>query len=686
MQEDPATQNEQAPEAPVESSLGPDGKVLKKTFEEIREEARRDILSGVDREKYEQLEPDEREFVDQVCLFESKSQKVSRQHHKVKLREILLCRDIATAYCPGHDPVGQYSEGKRILKNSETGSDSVKFVLARKVCSMLDKINTIYSSNAQSYVRGDLHRMETDLLNYLSRLGRMIKDPLSEARRVYSKLRERAGWNLPNTAFAIAEDCDVPQIFFNRYSSPAQLLLKDPKKPFRSDNVSPPLKLDFRIKNAVLIVAGENRFHLDRTRFEKVKDTPAARQIARASLQTGKDQIAELYRKNPHDLKDGFSLDDDTNVQSIKENSFGFFFSYTLKNLPSSASRADAVELFMLGLIKEENDLGCLGFCRYIYPPAAVDDPMEPPAWNKNSTRALQIRRLFHDLSERKIRLSMFPSRMNLLLTDHLDVQFARLREKIAEPYRERIAASERELRDFLNRHGSPIERETEGSARLLELETGCDSLTREAFEQVAALLKKEMTAAGPVQMRETMERVRPRLEEKITELRAALEKLRKNFETLVEKKRNLSNWLVQAINLAQKTSSGQAGPDTAQALAGIVSAYNAGESAAFEGDAAALVKEITERRVKVIAGQERVKAQFDQARPFLERLKQTVGLIGEANARAAEIGSLRLELVQEAPLREREAALRDELGRLTVEFEEKIGHIEEAIEVNKET
>ena len=345
--------------------------------------------------------------------------------------------------------IGQYSEGKRILKNSETGSDSVKFVLARKVCSMMDKINTIYSSNAQSYVRGDLHRLETELLNYLNRLGRMIREPLSEARRVYSKLRERAGWNLPNTAFAIAEDCEVPQIFFNRYSSPAQLLLKDPKKPFRSDNVSPPLKLDFRIKNAVLIVAGENRFHLDRARFEKVKDSSAARHIAMSSLQAGKDKIADLYRKNPYHLVEWFTQQDEINVQTIKENSFGFFFSYTLKNLPSSASCADSAELFMLDLMKEENELGCFGFCRFIYPPAAVDDPPEAPAWSLSSTRALELRRLFHEISEKKVRLSMFPTRMNVLLTAHLDKQLGRLRENISGPFRERIVVAEERAAGF---------------------------------------------------------------------------------------------------------------------------------------------------------------------------------------------------------------------------------------------
>ena len=40
-------------------------------------------------------------------------------------------------------------------------------------------------------------------------------------------------------------------------------------------------------------------------------------------------------------------------------------------------------------------------------------------------------------------------------------------------------------------------------------------------------------------------------------------------------------------------------------------------------------------------------------------------------------------ELAAEAPLREQEAALREALGGLTVELEETIGHIEEAIEVN---
>ncbi len=664
---------------------GQDGKALKKTFEEIREEARRGVLSSADREKLDSMEPDEREFIDQVCLYEFKSQKVSRQQHKVKLREIMLCRDIAQAYCPSRDAVGQYSEGKRILSNSETGSDSVKFVLARKVCGMLDKINMIYQSNPGSYVRADLHRAETDLLNYINRLGRMIRDPLSEARRVYSKLRERAGWNLPNAAFAMAEDCDVPQIFFNRYSSPGQLLLKDPKKPFRSDNVTPPLKLDFRIKNAVLIVAGENRFHLDHSRFDKVKDTAAARHIMLSSLQAGKDKIAELYRKNPFALGDGFTPEDEINVQSIKENVFGFFFSYTLKSLPSTASRADTAELFVQELMREENDLGCKGFCRFLYPPAAVEDPVEPELWSKSSTRALALRRIFSDIQERKIRLSMFPTRMTKLLTECLGIQLEALRKRAAAPYEEKIAKQEWELRQFTELNGNPIARQIEQQERLQQIDSDCARVIGEAFDLVAELLKKELKAEGCAQKLDVLERVQPRLEEKAAELRGMLEKLRSSFEALVERKKTLSEWLVQAIDIANRTKSGGNG-DLAERFRRLAEAFGTAEGRPFEGDTDSLARQISELRVRVIASQERIKGQFDQVRAFLEQLKKALGMISQVGGLNAERTRIQESLATEAGLREQEGALRDALGRLTVEFEERLGKIEEAIEVNQET
>lgn len=685
MDERPVTeQGGQNGESGAEQS-GQDGKALRKTFEEIREDARREILSSADREKLDGLEPDEREFVDQVCLFESKSQKVTRQPHKVKLREMLLCRDIAQAYCPGRDAAGQYSEGKRILTNSETGSDSVKFVLARKVCSMLDKINMIYQSNAGSFVRADLHRAETELLNYINRLGRMIREPLSEARRVYSKLRERAGWNLPNTAFAMAEDCDVPQIFFNRYSSPAQLLLKDPKKPFRSDNASPPLKLDFRIKNAVLIVAGENRFHLDHSRFEKVKDTAAARHIMMSSLQAGKDKIAELYRKNPYSLTEGFSLEDDINIQGIKEEVFGFFFSYTLKNLPSTASRADSAELLVQELMREENGLGCKGFCRFLYPPAAVEDSPEPDLWTRSATRAFGLRRLFQDIAERKVRLSMFPTRLNQLLTEYLTVQLESMRKKMAAPYEDKIKQLDHELQQFNAVSGSPLAVEVEERARQQQLDSEFRRITDEAFTLVAELLKKELVAGSSAEKLSMLTRVKPRLEDKITELRTTLDKLRGNFEALVERKKALSEWLVQAIDVANRTRNGENGnnQERFKSLAGL---FGASEGKTFEGDADGLARQIAEQRVRVVASQERVKGQFDQVKAFLERLKTAVGMIEEAEGLSAENRRIEEALAAAAPLREREGNLRETLGRLTMEYEEKAGRIEEAIEVNKET
>ena len=133
-------------------------------------------------------------------------------------------------------------------------------------------------------------------------------------------------------AFGMAEDCDVPQLFFSRYSSPAQLLLKDPEKPFRSDNINPPLKLDFRIKNAVLIVAGENAFHLDKGRMDKVRETSAVKFIEAKSLQEGKDKINKGYRRKNYQLAEGLTLKDELSVDSIKEDAFRLFYNYTLKS------------------------------------------------------------------------------------------------------------------------------------------------------------------------------------------------------------------------------------------------------------------------------------------------------------------------------------------------------------------
>ncbi len=659
-------------------------KVIKKTFEEIREEARREILSGVDREKYERLEPDEREFVDQVCLFEEKSQKVSLSHHKVKLREILLYRDVAQAYCPSKDALGQYSEGKRIVQNSQTGSDSVKFVLARKVCSMLDKISYIYQSNPSSYVRSDLHKMETDLLNYINRLGRMIHEPLNEAKRVYYKLKERAGWSLPATAFGIAEDCDVPQLFFNRYSSSAQLLLKDPNKPFRSDNTNPPLKLDYRIKNAVLIVAGENQFHLDKSRFDKVRDTAAAKFIMAKSIQEGKDKISQAYKRNPYQLAEGFTLEDELSVESIKEEDFTLFYNHTLKILPSSASRADATELFINELMKEENDIGCKGFCWAVYPPEAVLDPTEPPAWTKTGTRAYKLRVIFQEIGIGKIRLSMFPTRMNQLMGEHLENQFKGLKKQIIESFASRIKQAQAELNKFLKTNGSPLEQEQKDLESIEKLEAGRNQSIDEAFWLTAKALRKNLKADTSEKKRELLGMIKPKLIEEIEKKTQSLDSLKKKYEQLTEMKKRLETRFAKVTALSKRLKDNPLDEEALEQETKLIASVTGG-SGPEKVSAEAMVELLNQHRKKIKSNLEDIKKHFDQSVTQKKTLKNMIALIEGADSHVEEISRLRQKHQENQQLRQEEQRLRDALKQVTHEYEDRVGHIEEAIAVNSE-
>jgi hypothetical protein len=616
-----------------------DGKAIKKTFEEIREEARREILSSADRDKYERLEPNEMDFVNKVCLYEEKSQKVARQHHKIKLREIMLCLDVAQAYCPSKDAVGQYSEAKRIMKNSETGGDSVKFVLGRKVCSMLDKICSIYQSNPPSYVRGDLHKAETDLLNYINRLGRMIREPLNEAKRIYNKLKERAGWDLPTVAFGMAEDCDVPQLFFNRYSSPAQLLLKDPDKPFRSDTLNPPLKLDFRIKNAVLIVAGENKFHLDKGRFDKVRETATAKFISAKSLQEGKDKIAKAYKRDNYELAEGLSLKDDLSVEAIKEDAFRMFYNYTLTSLPSTASRGDVAELFIFQLMKEENDIECKGFCRYLYPPEAVEDPSEPAAWTKKGTEAYKLRKVFQKVANGKIRLSMFPTQMNNLMSEYLENQLNKLKEQVADKFKTKIRKAETDLKRFIEANGSPLEQEQKNLETIEKLEAERGESIDKAFSLITTALHKNLKADTIEKKKELLGLIKPKLVEQLDNKTQNMESLKKKYQALSLRIKNLD---------------------------------------AGSAEAAELNKKLKENM-------ETIKKHFDHSVAQKNSLKKMISMIENADSQAEEISLLRNKKDENPQLCQEEKNLQEALKQATLEYEEAVAGIEEAIEVNRE-
>ncbi|MEA2062202.1 MAG: hypothetical protein U9P14_00765 [Gemmatimonadota bacterium] len=677
-----------SPDSSAESpEAATDGKVIKKTFEEIREEARREILSSVDRDKFEHLEPDEREFIDQVCLFEMNSQKVARQHKKIKLREIMLCRDVAQAYCPGKDLMGQYSEGKRILKNSETGSDSVKFVLARKVCSMLDKISNIYQSNAASFVRADLHKLETDLLNYIYRLGRMIREPLNEAKRVYTKLKDRAGWSLPPQAFDMVEDCDVPQLFFNRYSSRAQLLLKDPEKPFRSDNNSPPLKLDFRIKNAVLIVSGENQFHLDKGRHDRVRETSAAKFISAKSLQEGKGNITKAYERDLHKLENRLSLTDDLSVESIKENAFAFFYNYTLKNLPSTASCADTAELFIQELMKEENDIGCLGFCLNIYPPEAVQDESEPGSWQLEQTGAYKLRKVFNDVATGKIRLSVFPTRMNQLLSEYLEGELLELKRQIDMSFSGRVRGAKLKLKKLLMAQGSPLEQEQQDLEEIEKITAEAGNSGKEAFSLMGEILKNPPGAKTLEQKKEVLGRMTPKMIEEVDKNRHAVEELGKKYEWLMNRKKSLDAKAGVALKLSKRLSDNSSDEQALEMEKKLIVSLTGGKEGGTQTISTdAVVELVGKRQGTVKEAMEKIKKQFDQRSALQDKMKKVISLTEDMDSRQGEIARLREKLEAGGELRRQEETLREELKQVNLEYGEKLGPIEEAIEVNRET
>ncbi|HUU29736.1 MAG TPA: hypothetical protein VM123_18180 [archaeon] len=684
-------ENVQHPPEGVEAGTAVEGqeedKALRKTYLEFREEARHAILSSHDREKYESLEPEEREFVDAACLYEFKSQKVAQQKRKVKLRDILLCRDVAQAYCSGKDLVGQYSEGMRILKNSETGSDTVKFVLGRRICSMLEKVNNLYSQHPRTFVNADLHKAETDLLNYINRLGRLIRDPLKEAKRIYVKLKERAGWEIPATAFAIEEDCDVPQLFFNRYADPAQLLLKDPNKPFRSDTMSPPLRLDFRIKNAVLIMAGENRFHLDKKRFMKVENTAAARAIMAKGVEEMRRRITDSYKKNVNELADKLSPEDDIGVRSIKEGAFTFFYGYTLKNLPNTAARADSTELFVIQLMEEENSIGCRGFCRYAYPPEAVSDDSNPNLWHPGITRAYKLRHIFNDIGTGKERLSMFATRMNQLLTEYLDGQLQTMGEQVAAPFKAKIIQAEARLQAFLRSHRAELESAEQASQRIESLEKEHSQIMDDFLAKVNLSFGKSLKADSDQQKEELIERILPRLKEETSVRDQAIDKLQKQYQALVTRCKNLAAQQQKIDSLIEKArqNPGDTGlKELEQQLIASLASLQAEKKELLT--LASLHSLVIEQLRRYRTSLEWIKQQYAKVNKVLKPLKELVALIETADAREDEILRLKEQLgAAEALYREKQALLAN-IEQLTNERDETTSRIEDEIEVNRET
>ena len=662
-------------------------KAIKKTYLEIREEARRAILSGHDREKYESLEPDEREFVNAACLYEFNSQKVKQTKSKVKLRVILFCRDVAAAYCSGRDLTGQYGEGKRILKNTEAGSETVRFVLARRVCSMLEKIYNLYSSHPRSYVSTDLHRVETELLNYTGRLGKIIRDPLNQARRIYLQLKERTGWDIPASAFGNAEGCDVPQLFFNRYSDPNQLLLKNPLKPFRSDNLEPPLKLDYRIKNAVLIVAGENRFHLDKKKFATVRDSATARAIMLKGLEEARVKIGEAYRMDTYELADRLSAEDEINVPSIKEAAFQFFYGYTLTNLPNTAARVDAAELFILKLMEQENDVGCRGFTNCVFPPGSVRDDTNPDYWSTEYTEAYKLRCVFNEIGTGQARLSMFAMKMTELLTEYLDGQLKAIKEHLEAPFKHKIAAAEKRLQEFLKTHGKDTEQSDEISEKLDQHVRKRRELIDESLSMIQNTFKKSLKADTDQGEMELIQRIMPRLKEEAEKRDEIIGKLKEQYKALANKNNSLAGQVKKIDGLLEQARQNPADPALKEAERELFALNsNMSPDAETPNTLPELRNLIFQQVSKVRAGLDKIQERHAAALRVAKSLKEMISKIQEAENLAAEIAPLQQQHEAIQTLLRQKQSLTAEIDQINSERDECISRIEDAIEANQES
>lgn len=672
-------------EASTEKQL--DGKAIKKTFLEIREEARRAILSGHDREKFETMEPDEQDFVNAACLYEFNSQKVKRTKRKVKLREIMLCRDVAAAYCSGKDLTGQYGEGKRILKNTEAGSETVRFVLARKICSMLEKIYNLYSSHPRSYVSADLHRAETGLLNYTSRLGKIIRDPLNSAKRIYLQLKERTGWEIPSSAFGNAEGCDVPLLFFNRYSDPNQLLLKDPLKPFRSDNLEPPLKLDYRIKNAVLIMAGENRFYLDKKKFATVKDSATARAIMLKGLEEAREKIGEAYRMDTYELIDKLSAEDEINVPSIKELAFQFFYGYTLTNLPNTAARVDAAELFIQKLMEQENDIGCRGFTKYVFPPGAVRDDTNQDYWSPDYTEAYKLRCVFNEIGTGKARLSMFATKMNELLTEYLDGQLKAIKERLEAPFRHKIAAGEKRLQEFVKAHGSDLDQNDEISGKREQLEQKHEKLIDETLSLIESTFKKTMKAASSQGKMDLIQRLMPRIEKEAEKRDEIAGKLKERYQALAHKNNSLTGDVKKIDGLLEQARHNPKDAALKKTESELFASYSKPSPDEKPPETLRDLRNLVINQVKKVrAALDKIKEQHTAAIRIEKSLKEIILKIQETENQAAEIAPIQQQHEEIQTLLKQKQSLVAEIDQIKTERDECISRIEDAIEANQES
>jgi len=163
------------------------------------------------------------------------------------------------------------------------------------------------------------------------------------------------------------------------------------------------------------------------------------------------------------------------------------------------------------------------------------------------------------------------------------------------------------------------------------------------------------------------------------------LDDLRKKYEELTKRKNKLETQLAKAVELSKRLKDDSLDKEALEQEKQLIVSFT-GQSGLEAVSPEAMVARISERRKMVKSNLENIKNHFDHGVALKKTLKKLVALIEEADSRAEKISTLRKKHEENQQLRQEEQRLNDALKQVTHDYEEQVGRIDEAIEVNRES
>ena len=279
----------------------------------------------------------------------------------------------------------------------------------------------------------------------------------------------------------------------------------------------------------------------------------------------------------------------------------------------------------------------------------------------------------------------MFPTRMNGLLSEYLAEQFEALKKQIGEPFAQKIKKAETELEKFIKTHGSPLEQEQKDLEAIAKLEAEYKESIDEAFSLIVKTLHKNLKADTSEKKKELLGLVKPKLIGEIEKKTQVLDDLRKKYEELTKRKNKLETQFAKAVELSKRLKDDSLDKEALEQEKQLIVSLT-GQSGPEAVSPEAMVGRISERRKMVKSNLEDIKNHFEHGVALKKTLKKLIALIEEADSRAGEISALRKKHEENQQLRQEEQRLNDALKQVTHEYEEQVGRIDEAIEVNRES